>query len=270
MKISKLVFIGAGNMAEALIKGLIGQGVLPGSCITATDVRAERLAEMETRFGILTSRDNRAAVADASVIVLAVKPQQMTDVLAELKASLPKTALVISIAAGKKCATFETAIGDGTHVIRVMPNTPALVGAGASAICRGRWATEDDLATAEKLLAAVGLVVRTEESMMDAVTALSGSGPAYVFYLAEMMLEAAKRMGMDGAVARQLTAATICGAAKLIMSTSDAPSVLRDRVTSKGGTTAAALAVMSERKVFDAVVDAVLAAEKRSKELSAT
>lgn len=269
MKIHKLVFIGAGNMAEALIKGLVGRGVVISTAITATDVRPERLEEMKQAFGIHATADNQAAVANADAIVLAVKPQQMADVLADLKSSLPKTALVISIAAGKRAAMFESALGDGTRVVRVMPNTPALVGAGASAIARGRWATEDDLAMAEELLGAVGLVVRTDESMMDAVTALSGSGPAYVFYLAEAMLEAAKRMGMDANVSKQLTAATIAGAAKLMAESNDPPSVLRERVTSKGGTTAAALGVMNDRKVFDAVVDALLAAAARSKELSA-
>lgn len=269
MKIHKLVFIGAGNMAEALIKGLVGRGVVNSTAITATDVRPERLEEMKQAFGIHATADNKTAVANADAIVLAVKPQQMADVLADLKSALPKTALVISIAAGKKAAMFESALGAGTRVVRVMPNTPALVGAGASAIAGGRWTTDDDLAMAEKLLGAVGLVVRTDESMMDAVTALSGSGPAYVFYLAEAMLEAAKRMGMDANISKQLTVATIAGAAKLLAESSDPPSVLRERVTSKGGTTAAALGVMNDRKVFDAVVDALLAAAARSKELSA-
>lgn len=269
MKISKLVFIGAGNMAEALIKGLIGQGVLKPSQITATDVRPDQLDKMHAAYGIYGTTDNAAAVAGADVVVLAVKPQQMNDVLAGLKHALPKTALVISIAAGKKASLFEHALGDGTRVVRVMPNTPALVGAGASAIARGRWASDADLATTEKLFAAVGIVVRVDEPMMDAVTALSGSGPAYVFHLAEGMLEASKRMGMDDDVAKKLAAATIAGAAKLMAESSEPPSVLRERVTSKGGTTAAALAVMVEHKFHDTVVDALLAAEKRSKELSA-
>jgi pyrroline-5-carboxylate reductase len=269
MKVHKLVFIGAGNMAEALIKGLIAQNVIAAKNITATDVRADRLAEMAQRFGIATSQDNCEAVAMADAIVLAVKPQQMADVLAGLKPKLPKTALVISIAAGKTSAMFESALGEGTRVVRVMPNTPALVGAGAAAIARGRWATDDDLALTEELLGAVGIVVRTEELMMDAVTALSGSGPAYVFYLAEAMLEAAQRMGMDAAVAKQLAVATIGGAARLMAESSEPPSVLRERVTSKGGTTAAALSVMNDRNVFNAVVDALLAASARSRELSA-
>lgn len=269
MTVHRLVFIGAGNMAEALIKGLVGRGVLKATQITATDVRAERLDEMKERFGINVSTSNPEAVASADAVVLAVKPQQMADVLAGMKDALPKTALVISIAAGKTCASFEAALGDGVRVVRVMPNTPALVGAGASAICRGRWATDEDLDVTDRLLSAVGLVVRTEEAMMDAVTALSGSGPAYVFYLAEAMLAAAGKLGMDASVAKQLAIATIGGAAKLMAGSDDPPSVLRERVTSKGGTTAAALGVLSERRVGDAVVDALLAAAARSKELSA-
>lgn len=269
MKIHKLVFIGAGNMAEALIKGLVARKVCPAAHMVATDVRPERLAEMQVAYGIATSTRNREAVAGAQVVVLAVKPQQMAEVLAEIRGSAPPEALFVSIAAGKRAAMIEQALGDGTHVVRVMPNTPALVGAGASAIAGGRWATADDLALADTLLGAVGLVVRTEESMLDAVTALSGSGPAYVFYLAEAMLEAARRMGLVESVARQLTAATIGGAAKLMAESPEPPSVLRERVTSKGGTTAAALTVMNERRVGEAVTDALLAAERRSKELSA-
>lgn len=269
MKIRKLVFIGAGNMAEALIKGLIARHVCAAQNIVATDVRPERLAEMKAAHGIETSTDNRTAAAGADVVVLAVKPQQMADVLTELRGAAPSTALFVSIAAGKRAAMMEQLLGDGTRVVRVMPNTPALVGAGASAIAAGRWATASDMDLTATLLGAVGIVERTEEVMLDAVTALSGSGPAYVFYLAEAMLEAAQRMGMDAAVARKLTAATIGGAAKLMAESPEPPSVLRERVTSKGGTTAAALAVMGERSVGPAITEALLAAERRSKELSA-
>lgn len=269
MTVHKLVFLGAGNMAEALIKGLIAQGVVSADRIVATDVRPERLDELRARYGIGTSTDNAAAVAGADAVVLAVKPQQMAEVLAGIRAALPAAALVISIAAGKKAAMIETALGGTARVVRVMPNTPALVGAGASAVAAGRHATDADLTLSERLLGAVGLVVRVAEDRMDAVTALSGSGPAYVFHLAESMLEAAARMGLDPAVAKQLTVQTIAGAAKLMAESAEPPSVLRERVTSKGGTTAAALAVLGERGVHPAVVDALQAACARSRELSA-
>lgn len=267
--VSKLVFIGAGNMAEALIKGLLSGKVIGAGAITATDVRQERLDELRHRYDIATSTDNREAATGAGLVVLAIKPQQLAEALEGIRGAVPPEALIVSIVAGKLCATIERALGDGTRVVRVMPNTPALVGSGASALCGGRWATARDLTLAGKMLKAVGTVVQVEESMMDAVTALSGSGPAYVFHLAEAMLEAARRMGMDPQVARTLTIATIEGAAKLMAGTGEPPEVLRERVTSKGGTTAAALEVMRQRGLFDAAVDAIRAAEARSAELSA-
>jgi len=264
------VFIGAGNMGEALVRGILKSGLCPPTSIMVTDVWPERIAFFQKTFGVGGSKSNREAVKNADVVVLAVKPQTMSDVLGDLKDAIGQKTLVISIAAGITIARLESQLGDGFRVVRVMPNTPALVQAGAAALCGGRWATEADLQVAERLMGAVGLAVRVKESDIDAVTALSGSGPAYVFYFIEAMLDAARRMNLDERVARQLVYATVGGAAKLITETGVDAAELRQRVTSKGGTTAAAVEVLESRKVADAWVEAVLAAQKRSRELSAS
>ena len=265
---SDVVFIGAGNMAEALVKGLVQGGVCPAKQITVTDPRVERLDFFRTAFAVNATPSNTDAVSNAGVVVLAVKPQSMSDVLLELKGKLPAAAVVVSIAAGTLTKTIEDGLGGKTRVVRVMPNTPALVGAGASAVCPGRFAKPDDVELTSRLMESVGLVVRVEEGMMDAVTALSGSGPAYVFYVMESMIAAAKKLGMDETVAKLLTYATISGAAKLATESGSEPAELRQRVTSKGGTTAAALDVMHQKQVGESFIAAIEAAARRSRELS--
>lgn len=266
----RIVFIGAGNMAEALVRGLVGPGGRSPGTLVVTDPRAERCDFFLERFGVRGLADNAEAVRGADVVVLAVKPQVMGDVLGGLAATLPAQARLVSIAAGIRCATIESAFSHQPAVVRVMPNTPALVGQGVSALCPGRWARDADLAQAEALLRPVGAVVRVEESQMDAVTAVSGSGPAYVFYLMEAMLAAAGDLGLAPAVARQLVYQTVAGAAALAADSTEPPDVLRARVTSKGGTTAAAIATLDERGVRDALVAAVRAAHRRAGELSRT
>ncbi|MBU0678319.1 MAG: pyrroline-5-carboxylate reductase [Verrucomicrobia bacterium] len=265
---STICFIGAGNMAEALVSGIVSKGVCPAANIVVTDIAEARLAIFREKFGVGTETDNRKAVDGKDIVVLAVKPQVMTEVLDELRGAIGEKTLVISIAAGLRSTVFESALGDRIRLVRVMPNTPALVGLGAAAIASGSRATDDDLAVAEKLLGSVGIVVRVDEDAMDAVTALSGSGPAYVFYLIEHMLKAADELGMDADTARGLVLATVQGAAKLMSESGSSAEDLRARVTSKGGTTAAAVAVFEKSGVGEAIVNAVKAAEHRSKELS--
>ena len=267
LRVNKVVFIGAGNMAEALVKGMTASGVCGADRIFVTDVRPERLAFFEKEFQVKGFADNAVAVKNADIVVLAVKPQLLGEVLAGLKASLGKS-LLVSIAAGISTAWIESKLADGVRVVRVMPNTPALVRAGAAALCGGRRATEEDLVMAETMMTAVGLCVRVPESSMDAVTALSGSGPAYVFHLMEAMIEAARHAGLDEAVARKLIYATVSGAAKLAEATGTDPAELRRRVTSKGGTTAAALEVLEEKAVYHAYLGAIAAAHRRARELS--
>jgi pyrroline-5-carboxylate reductase len=266
LKNNTIAFIGAGNMAEALIRGLLANKVLPASRIIATDVRLERLEELKKALGIRIATDNAVAAREADLIVLAVKPQQMSSVLSGLR--LPVSSLFVSIAAGVTTARIEREVGGKPRVIRVMPNTPALVGAGAAALAKGKYATDNDLQTAETILKAIGVTVRVDEKLFDAVTALSGSGPAYVFYVAEAMIQAGIEAGLPAEVAKKLTLQTVFGAGKLLVESSDAPDALRKKVTSPGGTTEAALKVLSERNLIGIFKDAIKAAEKRSRELS--
>lgn len=264
----KVAFLGAGNMAEALVRGLLAARVRTPGQLEVTDVRPERLSYFRTTFGVGGTDDNAAAVAKAGVVFLAVKPQQMREVAQGLAGHLMPDALVLSIAAGVRTATLEQWLGSTVRVVRAMPNTPALVGAGVTAICPGRNATGDDMAMAETLLRAVGVVVRVGESDMDAVTAVSGSGPAYVFYFMEALMKGAQQLGLAPEVARQLVLGTLAGATRLAEHSDVGPDVLRERVTSKGGTTAAALEVIRAHHVAEAWCEALTAAQRRSVELS--
>lgn len=267
LKQARIVFVGAGNMAEALVKGVLRAGLALPSHVTVTDVQEDRRRCFIESFGVQARASNREAASGADILVLAVKPQQMKDVMAEIRGALPDGALVISIAAGLTTATLEEGLG-GVRVVRVMPNTPALVGAGVSALCPGAHAAAEDVGLAKSLFSAVGTTVEVTEGHMDAVTAVSGSGPAYVFYIMEAMLAAAARMGLPEDVAKQLVFGTIGGASRLVTESGLPPAELRARVTSKGGTTAAALDVMQRRELAGAVIDAMLAAQRRAQELS--
>lgn len=266
--LGRLAFIGAGNMAEALVAGVLRAGLCSPSQVTVSDVDAARRALFLERFSVQAAAGNSEAVRAADVVILAVKPQIMAAVLSELRGAIPRSALVISIAAGVKADRIETGLGGGMRVVRVMPNTPCLVGHGASALAAGSLATEADLATAECLMGSTGIVVRVAEKDMDAVTALSGSGPAYFFYFIEAMLTVSEEMHLDPATARRLAVATMEGAARLLADSDATPAELRARVTSKGGTTAAAVAVLEDRAVGPGIQDALLAALRRSRELA--
>jgi len=261
-----IAFIGAGNMGEALIRGLLDRQTVTPSQIVAADVSEERLTYFERKFGIRVTTDNAQAAGVAEIVVLAVKPQQMSDVLAKLK--LRPSTLIISIAAGISTARIEREVGGKVHVVRAMPNTPALIGAGAAALCRGAYATDADLVTAETILGAVGITVRADERFLDAVTALSGSGPAYIFRVTEAMIEAGIEAGLDPALARKLAIQTVYGAAKLMHDTGEEPAELRRKVTSPGGTTEAALKVMNDRKLAQIFIDAIGAATQHGRTLS--
>jgi pyrroline-5-carboxylate reductase len=268
LKNKTIAFLGAGNMGEALIRGLLTAKTVAPSQIIATDVRAERLDDLAKAYGIRTTDDNVKAGTDADIVLLAVKPQQMSAVLAPLKSAAAAHKLYISIVAGVTTARIESELGGKARVVRVMPNTPALVGAGAAALAKGAHATGDDLAAAELILGAVGIAARVEERFIDAVTALSGSGPAYVFFVTEAMIKAGVAAGLDEALAKKLAIQTVYGAAKLLVESGEDPESLRRKVTSPGGTTEAALKVMSERKLTEIFAEAIKAAEQRSRELS--
>ena len=262
-----IAFIGAGNMAGALIRGLIGTATVPADKIIAADPDQARLSLLEAELEIDVTRDNAAAVEEATVVVLSTKPQVFAQVLPGLASAVDPDTLLVSIAAGISTGMIERAFPDGLRVVRTMPNTPALVGAGATAIAAGTHATDDDLELAETLFRSVGISVRVPEAQIDAVTGLSGSGPAYVFAMIEALRDAGAREGLPEETALQLASQTVFGAARLLLDEKEAPEVLRDRVTSPGGTTRAGLDALATAGFADAIIGAVRAATRRSVEL---
>ncbi len=267
-KSQTLTVIGAGNMAEALVQGILKAGLFKPAKMRVADPDWRRRQHFKLRYQVSVFHDNALALGQAAIVVLAVKPKQVPLVLAELRSKLSPQSLIISMAAGVRTAALEAALFKGARVVRVMPNAAALVGKGAAAICRGRWATAADLISAQTIFKAVGLVVQVRETLMDAVTALSGSGPAYVFYLVEAMETAARQMGLPTSMARQLTVATVEGSARLLAETGLPPEELRRRVASRGGTTEAALKVLQARQVLKTLVAAMRKAQLRSRELT--
>lgn len=260
----ELQLIGGGRMGEALLGGLLAAGTLRPGQVAVVERDAGRREQLATRFdgaGIL----ERPARCDGAIV--ATKPAGVLEVLEEL-ASVGVDR-VLSIAAGIGLGAMERAVGDGVAVVRAMPNTPALVGQGAAAIAGGTAADESDLAWAESMLGAVGTVVRVPESDLDAVTGLSGSGPAYVFLVAEAMIAAGEAAGLSHEVADGLVRQTLLGAATLLCESGDDPAALRAAVTSPGGTTEAGLAVLQARELPEVLRQAVLAATARSRELGA-
>lgn len=266
---SQIAFIGAGNMAGALIGGLIADGVSPDR-LTATDTSREKCEALRAAAGIRTLQDNRAAAADADVLVLAVKPQVLRDVALELAEQVQRTRpLVISIAAGVRSESLQAWLGEDVPVVRTMPNTPAMIQAGASVLYATPAVSEAQREQAESLMRAVGLTQWVEdEGLMDAVTALSGSGPAYYFLVMEAMEDAARRLGLPAETARLLTLQTALGAARMALESSEPPSTLRARVTSPRGTTERAVAVLEDGGIRDLFRRALKAARDRSIELS--
>ena len=262
-----IAFLGAGNMAEALVKGLLRAGVASPAEILLTDRRKDRLADLEKRYGVRTTPDNLAAVQEAAIVVLSVKPQVMNKVLVEIAPALDDSKLVISIAAGVPLAAVERKVGHGVRIIRTMPNTPALVGAGATAISPGAHATPADLEHTRALFDAVGRTSVVEEHLLDAVTGLSGSGPAYVFLMIEALSDAGVKMGLARYTAQDLAAQTVLGSAKLLIETGEHPGRLKDQVTSPGGTAIAGLHTLEAGGLRTCLMDAVEAATRRAHEL---
>ncbi len=259
--------IGGGNMAEAIVGGAVRNGLIPPERIVVCEPRSDRRAKLSTALSVRCTDDN--AVGGACLrVLLAVKPQVMGEVVAMLPDVLGFDALVVSIAAGLPTQYFEERLGGRGHIVRVMPNTPMLVGAGASAVSAGPRATREDVAWVRGLLAgAGGMVLEVPEEQMDAVTAVSGSGPAYAFYLIEAMVAAGAAEGLGLDDARRLAIQTLAGAARLLQETPEDPAELRRRVTSPGGTTQRAIETLDNAGVKDALVRAVRAAAQRSREL---
>lgn len=260
--------VGGGNMAEALVRGLLAANVCSASRLHVSEPAAARRAHLQREHGVQVTADNAALGAAADVVVLAVKPQAMDTALASLKGALRADAVLLSIAAGVTSARIEAALGESVRVVRAMPNTAAMALAGATAVARGARATENDVALARALFSAVGRCVEVNESAMDAVTGLGGSGPAYVMLVIEALADGRVHAGLPRDVALLLAAQTVYGAAKLQLDSGEHPAVLKDRVTSPGGTTIAGLARLEAAGVRGAFIDAVCAATRRAGELS--
>jgi pyrroline-5-carboxylate reductase len=267
---STIGFVGSGNMAEALIKGIVAAKINSPERIHVSDVRAERLTQMAGTYGVTCYEDNAALVQQAETVVLSVKPQKMDEALASVREAVTAEKLIISIAAGIRVAKIAAALGD-VAIVRVMPNTPALIGAGASALYANEKAGPR-LDTALAIFAAVGkAVVVEDEGLIDAVTAVSGSGPAYFFLLMEAMTQAGVKLGLPEDVANDLVLQTAKGAGLLAVEADkggESPALLRRKVTSPGGTTEAALKVFGARGFEGFVAEALTAARDRSRELS--
>ncbi|MCV2393242.1 pyrroline-5-carboxylate reductase [Actinotalea sp. M2MS4P-6] len=259
--------LGAGVMGEALLAAVLR--VVPADRVLVSEANPERAAAVAAKHGVRADATPAEVAAASDVLVVALKPKDVPAVLASIAPALRPGALVVSVAAGLSTATLAAPLPEGTAVVRVMPNTPAVVGKGAAAICPGAYATTAHLDTVQQLLAPTGLVVRVGEADMDAVTAISGSGPAYVFYLVDALAEAGVLLGLTRAQAMDLARATFLGAAELLEQTGEHPVVLRERVSSPGGTTVAGLRALDAHGVRAAVIAAAEAARDRSRELGA-
>jgi pyrroline-5-carboxylate reductase len=266
----QIAFIGAGNMAGALIGGLLADGIPPAR-LTATDCSAEKCRALSAATGIRTLQDNREAVADAGIVVLAVKPQVLHEVVTEIAESIREhQPLVISIAAGARCDSLQAWLGGPTALVRTMPNTPAVIQSGATVLYATPEVSDSQREQAESLMRAVGLTQWIEdEALMDAVTALSGSGPAYLFLVMEAMESAGRELGLTAETARLLTLQTAFGAARMALESTDPPETLRVHVTSPGGTTERAIDTLEDGGIRDLFTQALKAAHARSVELSA-
>jgi pyrroline-5-carboxylate reductase len=262
-----IAFLGAGNMAEAIIKGLLRAGTARPESIIATARRSERTEELKRVYGIRTTQDNVAAAREADIVVLSVKPQAMDKLVVQVAPALDQRKLIISVAAGVPIAALERRLGAGARIIRTMPNTPSLVGAGACALSRGEHASEEDLAVASRIFQAVGITTVVEENLLDAVTGLSGSGPAYIFLVIEALSDAGVKVGLPRYTALKLAAQTVLGSAQLLIETNAHPGHLKDQVTSPGGTAIAGLHTLEAGGLRTTLINAVEAATRRAKEL---
>jgi pyrroline-5-carboxylate reductase len=260
-------FIGGGNMGEALVRGLISASLFPADRVFVFDVSPARLDYLHTEYGVGLHRKMGDLAESCQVIVLAVKPQVMPAVLAELRTRLSNRPLVMSIAAGIPLSTLERELPQGTAVIRVMPNTPALVLKGASALSRGKSVSDEQMEAGLAIFRAVGTAVEVEEKWMDAVTGLSGSGPAYVLMLIEAMIDGGVLMGLPRNVARELTVQTFIGTSSMLARPGKHPAEYKDMITSPGGTTIAGLKILEAKAVRGAMMEAVEAATRKSEEL---
>jgi pyrroline-5-carboxylate reductase len=260
-------FIGAGNMTEAMVSGLLHAGLVDQSQIMASDVRADRRDAIKRQFAVHVTSDNRAVASRSDLLVLSVEPQVLDEVLADIESSLKAHALVVSVAAGYPLARLARHLPRHTKLVRAMPNTPSSVRAGITAVTVTSGVPEEETHRARALFEAIGQVVMVEERLMDAVTGLSGSGPAYIFVLIEALADGGVKAGLPRPIAEILAAQTVLGAAKMVQDTGEHPARLKDRVASPGGTTIAGLHVLEQGRLRATLISAVEAATNRSAEL---
>lgn len=265
---TRLALLGTGNMGEAVLAGALRAGIVPAH-VVATERRSERAAEITERYGVRTSLENADAVRDADVVVVAVKPKDVAGLLTDIGDTLPPHAVVVSVAAGLSVAFFEARLPAKQPVVRVMPNTPAAIGAGMSAVSGGTDASADDVATVLAILSGTGDAVEVPEAYQAAAGAVSGSGPAYMFYVLDALAEAGVAVGLSRDLATRLAVQTMLGSARLIAETGEHPALARERVTSPGGTTVQGLRALDEAGVRAAFIRAVEAARDRTDEIAA-
>jgi len=267
MKSQRIGMLGAGNMAGALIRGLLASKSVTAEQIVASDVRSEHLKELETKYGIKTFSDNRELAAVSNLVVLAVKPQVIDRVLDQMADSFAPDTLLVSIAAGVPIRSLEARLPAHVRVVRAMPNTAAIALAGATGIAPGSRATQKDVDITQALFAAIGRSVVLDESLIDAVTGLSGSGPAYIMVIIEALADGGVKVGLHRDTALLLAAQTVYGSAKLLLETGEHPGRLKDMVTSPGGTAIAGLHTLETGGIRRTLIDAVESAAKRAAEL---
>lgn len=268
MNNKKTTIIGAGNIGTALLGGICKANLSPRQNLTITDVRQEHLKKVGDKWNVATSLENRSAVQNADVVILCVKPQTIQVVLGEIGPTLKHEQLVISVAAGIATASIATSIKKENPIVRAMPNIPALVGEAATAICLGKHANAEHQAIASTIFSAVGEVVIVDESLMDAVTGLSGSGPAYIYMIIEALTDGGVKMGLSREVAIKLATQTILGSAKLVKETGVHPAILKEQVTTPGGTAIAAIHELEIHGLRPMLISAVVTATEKSRELS--
>jgi len=263
----RIGFLGAGRMATALAKGMLEAGLISADQMIASDVVPAARDAFRVATAADTTDDNKVVFQDAEVIIVAVKPQSLSAALDDARPLITSDHLIVSIAAGIPLKTYEALLGQSVRVIRVMPNTPCLVGAGASAFALGSRATEADAELVSRLLRTVGIAYQLPEHQLDAVTGLSGSGPAYIYEIIEAISDGGVRVGLPRDVATRLAAQTVLGAAQMVLTTGAHPGVLKDAVTSPGGTTIVGLHVLEQAGLRGCLMNAVVAATERSREL---
>lgn len=266
----RIAVVGAGHIGSALIGGLLKAKLVPPKNISASRRRPEALDELRRKWGIHTTSDNRKAIRGADVILLAVKPQTAPAVLDELAPGVARGQLVLSVMAGLTTRFINRRLRKNNPVVRAMPNTPVLVEAGATAIARGAYASEEDLRTAEQIFGAVGIVEVVPEPLMDAVTGLSGSGPVYIYTVIEALIDGGVKVGLPRPIARRLAVQTVFGSAKLVLESGKHPAILRDEVTTPGGTAISAIHTLESKGLRTVLMDAIVTATRRSEELSRT